>query len=122
MRGFLLRLLVSIAALWLTVLASQNLGIASIRMGYDSFWGLFWTVILLGIVNAVIAPILKLITLPLNCMTLGLVGLLINVFMFWLAASLVPGFHIHGFWAAVFGSLVMGLLNGILQTVVSTQG
>lgn len=118
MRGFLLRFIVNILALWLTGLLAQAL---NLRVQIETFWAAFSAVILLSVVNAVIAPILRLMTMPINCMTLGLIGVLINAFLFWIVGFIVPGFEVQGFWAAIFGSLVMGLLNGLLLSLLDDK-
>lgn len=72
----------------------------------------------LGIVNALIRPILLLLSLPLNLVTLGLFTLVINALMLWLTSALVPGFSIRGFWAAFFGSIVLSLISFILSRLI----
>jgi len=70
---------------------------------------------LLGIVNAIIRPILVFLTLPLTVLTLGLFLLVINGLMLWLVAALVKGFHVNGFWGAVFGSILISIVSWILS-------
>jgi putative membrane protein len=70
---------------------------------------------LLGIVNAIIKPILVLLTLPLTILTLGLFLLVINGLMLWLVSALVRGFHVSGFWGAVFGSILISLVSWLLS-------
>jgi len=70
---------------------------------------------LLGIVNVIIRPILVFLTLPLTVLTLGLFLLVINGLMLWLVAALVKGFHVNGFWGAVFGSLLISIVSWILS-------
>jgi putative membrane protein len=73
------------------------------------------TAIVLGLINAVIKPVLKLLTLPLTIMTLGLFSLVINALLIMLTAKLVPGFQVQGFlWALAF-SLVLALVNWVLS-------
>lgn len=67
--------------------------------------------LVLGFVNAVIKPILTLLTLPLTVLTLGLFYLVVNAAAFGLAASVVPGFAVASFWAALFGALVVSLVS-----------
>ena len=68
-------------------------------------------VLVLGLANAVIRPILVLLTLPITILTLGLFLWVVNALMLMLAAAVVPGFEVKGFKAALFGSLLLGLLN-----------
>lgn len=70
---------------------------------------------LLGIVNAILRPILVFFTLPLTLLTLGLFLLVINGSMLWLVAALVKGFHVNGFWGAIFGSILISIVSWILS-------
>lgn len=73
------------------------------------------TAVVLGLINAVIKPVLKLLTLPLTIMTLGLFSLALNALLIMLTAKLVPGFQVQGFlWALAF-SLVLALVNWFLS-------
>ena len=73
------------------------------------------TAVVLGLINAVIKPVLKLLTLPLTIMTLGLFSLVINALLIMLTAKLVPGFQVQGFlWALAF-SLVLAVVNWVLS-------
>lgn len=69
--------------------------------------------LILGIVNAVVRPILLLLTLPITIFTLGLFLLAINGFTFWLASEVSYGVHIHTFWAAFWGGLII-CITGVL--------
>lgn len=77
----------------------------------QSFYYALVVVIVLGLVNALIRPILILLTLPINILTLGLFTLVINGLMFWLVASILEGFTVTNFWAAFFGALVYALFS-----------
>jgi uncharacterized membrane protein YvlD (DUF360 family) len=69
---------------------------------------------ILGILNALVKPILVAVALPLVLLTLGFMLLIINAFLLMLTARLVPGFHIDGFWPAVGASVIISLLSMIL--------
>jgi putative membrane protein len=69
----------------------------------------------LGLVNAVVKPLMHLISLPITIITLGLFSLVINALSLMLAAWLVPGFSISGFWTAFFAAILLSLLNAILK-------
>ena len=71
--------------------------------------------LVLGFVNAVVRPLMVFLTLPLTVLSLGLFLLVINALMLWLVAALVPGIRVHGFWPALIGSLVLTLLNLIVD-------
>ncbi|MEW6047535.1 MAG: phage holin family protein [Bacillota bacterium] len=66
---------------------------------------------ILGLVNAFIRPLLIVLTLPINIVTLGLFTFVVNALMLWLTAGLVPGFNVHGFWAALWGSILLSLVS-----------
>lgn len=70
--------------------------------------------IVIGLVNATVGFILKLFTLPLTILTLGLFWLVINALMLQLASALVPGFFIAGFWSAFFGAIVLSIVSSLL--------
>jgi putative membrane protein len=67
--------------------------------------------LVLGFANAFIRPILVVLTLPITFLTLGLFIWVVNAFMLKLTAAFVPGFKVEGFWAAMVGSLLLGILN-----------
>jgi putative membrane protein len=74
------------------------------------FWTAVLVAIILGILNVTIGALLKLLTLPLSIVTFGFFWLVINALMFW-AASFIKGFHVAGFWAAFFGSLIVTVVS-----------
>jgi len=71
--------------------------------------------LILGLVNAFVRPVMILLTLPLTIVTLGLFLFVVNALMFWLVAALVPGFRITGFGAALLGSLLLTVLNILID-------
>ena len=73
--------------------------------------------LILGLINVLIRPLLLLLTLPINILTLGLFTLIINALMFWLASSVVKGFFVAGFWPAFWGALIMMLLGWVLNSL-----
>lgn len=74
--------------------------------------------VILGLVNAVIRPILVLLTLPITFVTLGLFLLIINALMIWLAGSITTGFIVNGFFPALVGSIVLSIVATVLNFVV----
>ena len=72
----------------------------------------------LGAVNLVLKPLVSLLTLPVTILTLGLFSLVINALMFGLAAWLVPGFGVDGFWAAFWGALLFSLLSAAVSALL----
>jgi putative membrane protein len=74
--------------------------------------------LVLGLVNAVIRPILVLLTLPVTILTLGLFIFVINGLLFWGVASLLEGFHVGGFWSGFFGAIVFSIISFVLSALV----
>lgn len=72
----------------------------------------------LGFVNAVVRPLMVLLTLPFTILTFGLFLLVVNALMLWLVAVLVPGIRIQGFGSALLGSLVLTLLNLAVELLI----
>ncbi|HHY48054.1 MAG TPA: phage holin family protein [Firmicutes bacterium] len=71
--------------------------------------------IVLGLANAIIRPVLVLLSLPIQIITLGLFTLVINALMLLLAARIVAGFEIYGFWPAFWGAIVLSIVSGVLS-------
>ena len=80
-----------------------------------SFTAALVTAFVLGIINAFIKPILLILTLPITIVTLGLFALVINALMVILAAKIVPGFKVDGFFWALIFSMVLAVINFFLQ-------
>src|SRR5664280_175761 len=98
MKGLLLRWVIGAAALYLTAMLARALKIGIELTGVAPA---LIAVVVLAIVNALIRPLLVILTLPLNCLTLGLFTLVINALMFWLAGSVIHGFRVDNLWAAL---------------------
>jgi putative membrane protein len=77
---------------------------------FQSFWAALVTSLILGLLNALIRPLVLLLTLPINFLTLGLFTLIINAFIFWLAGTIVKGFEITNFTTAFWGALVYAII------------
>jgi len=86
------------------------------------FFSAFFTAAILGILNAFFRPILIVLTLPINIMTLGLFTFIINAMMLKMASGLISGFEIYGFWPALFGSLVISIVSWVLNSLVNEKG
>jgi len=115
MFGFLLRWSINLLALVSAGIMIDGIVIRSIGMGVAAAG-------ILGVVNAVIRPLVLLLTLPINVLTLGLFTLVINAGMLMLTAALVPGFVIETFAAAVLGALVVSVISFILNMFVGGDG
>lgn len=107
MGGFLLRWLVVAIALGVTayVLPGVHVG---------SFGSLVVAALVLGLINAIVKPVLVILTLPLTILTLGIFYLILNALLFWLASAIVPGFRVDGFGWALLGALIVGLISMLL--------
>ena len=86
-------------------------------VSFQSFWSVLITSLIFGIINAVIRPIMILLTLPINILTLGLFTLIINALMFWLASTIVKGFEVSGFWSAFLGALIYWIIVTIINFI-----
>lgn len=106
---FIIRLIINILAILIISYLFPGL------IWVDTFWAALAAAFLLGIVNAIIRPILVLFTLPITLVTLGLFLLVINGLMLWLVSVLVSGFHVSGFWGAVLGSILISIVSWIFS-------
>jgi len=84
----------------------------------DNMVALLLAAVVLGLINATIRPIVVILSLPLNVLTLGLLTLLINGAMLSLAAVVVPGFSIATFWTAVWGAILLSVLSFLLDALL----
>jgi len=74
--------------------------------------------LVLGLVNAIVRPVLVLLTLPATILTLGLFIFVLNGLLFWMVGSFIEGFHVAGFWAGVFGAIVFSLVSWLLSSLL----
>src|SRR5262249_61069805 len=117
MRGLLIRWIITALALWLT--ATIVPGLVTIK----SAGAAIIAALVLGLVNAIVRPILLLLTLPFTIVTLGLFIFILNAAMFGLAALIAgKGFEVHGFWGALVGSLLVSLISLVLNMMVGETG
>lgn len=84
----------------------------------DSFVTALLVAVVLGLINTLIRPVLVLLTLPVTVLTLGLFIFVINGLLFWAVGSFMPGFHVAGFWAGVFGAIVYSLISWALSSLL----
>ncbi len=71
--------------------------------------------VVIGLVNSFVRPVLRLLTLPLNFLTLGLFSFVVNGASLWVASLVSPGFVVQGFWSAIFGALLLSAVNTFLS-------
>ncbi|MDP9604019.1 phage holin family protein [Variovorax sp. NFACC27] len=86
---------------------------------FDSTGALIVSALLLGLANAIVKPLLIVLTLPLTLVTFGLFLLVINALMILLVAALVKGFRVSGFWTALFASIFISLLSILIGSLVT---
>jgi len=86
-----------------------------------NFWAALFAAIVIGLVNAILRPVLKVLSLPLTILTLGLFSLVINALMFWLASKLVPGFDVAGFGPAFWGALLFWLVSWATNSLLAEK-
>jgi putative membrane protein len=115
MNGFLLRLAITALGLW--VASALVPGVAISGAGT-----LLLAALLLGIVNAVIRPIALILTIPFTLITLGLFILVVNAAMFGLVAAMLDGFRLSGFWAALFGALMVSITSWLASAFIGPRG
>lgn len=115
MRGLFVRWLVLTAAILFASYVVTGIQVSG-------FFSAFFAAAILGILNAFFRPIVLVLTLPINILTLGLFTFVINALMLKMASGVIPGFYVHGFWSAVVGSLIISLANWFLSSVVSDHG
>ena len=113
---FIVRLLINAAALWVAIRF-----VPGIRFAGDEIT-LLLVALVFGLLNAIIRPILILLSLPILILTLGLFTFVLNALMLWLtswlSAKLGLGFHVDGFWPAFLGALVVTVVSAVLSLLV----
>ncbi|KIX11491.1 phage holin family protein [Dethiosulfatarculus sandiegensis] len=115
MRGIIFRWIISAGGLLLVSYLFDGIKVASVG------WA-FIAAIFLGIFNAMIRPVVFLLTLPINVLTMGLFTLVINGLMLFLTGKLLAGFSVEGFWSAVGGALVLSLISLFANSSVNENG
>src|SRR3989344_230216 len=90
-------------------------------ISFDRWQTLIVAALVIGIINTLIKPIAHVITLPITILTLGVFALIINTAMLALAARIVPGFPIVGFWSAFFGAIILSLVSTFLQSMIQAD-
>ena len=111
---------------WLLLSWAGNaivLGLTGWLLGGVTFHGSAWTVIVaaavFGILNTILKPLLKLLTFPFAIVTLGIAWFFVSMFMLWLTVIIVPKFDIHGFWNYVWATVIIWVLNMIVDRILS---
>ena len=110
---FLLRLLINAAALWVAIQLVDGIE------HRGSWWALLFVALVFGLLNASIRPLLKLLSLPIIILTLGLFIFVINALMLlltgWVSGQLNLGFYVNGFWDAFVGGFIISVVSFLLS-------
>ena len=88
----------------------------------NGFFSAFFAAAILGVLNVFFRPILLILTLPINILTLGFFTFIINAVLLKMASSVISGFEVHGFWSAVFGGLIISVVSWLLNSFINDQG
>ena len=115
MKGLFIRWLMLTLAIMAAAYVLDGIQVAGV-------FSAFFAAAILGILNALLRPILLLITLPLNILTLGLFTFVINALMLMMVSGVIGGFQVHGFWWAVVGSLIISAVSWLLTSLVNDKG
>ena len=115
MKGILVRWLILTAAIMVCSYLLEGIHVSG-------FLSAFFAAAMLGVLNAFFRPILIILTLPINILTLGLFTFVINALMLKMASGVISGFDVRGFWTAVLGSLVISIVSWLLSSFISEQG
>ncbi len=108
---FVIRWVINALLLMLIPYIVPNVSVAS-------FYTAMVTALVLALFNAIIKPILMILTLPINILTLGLFTLIINGLLFWFISSFVKGFDVLGFWPAFWAALVYSIFSILISWLV----
>lgn len=115
--------LVGILVAWLVTSVSLFI-ISKLPTGVeiDTFGKALWSAVVFGILNAVLYPVLFILTLPINFLTLGLFSIVLNAIIFGLAAWLVSGFRLRwGVWSALIGGVALGIINSLIYQLLGVM-
>lgn len=88
----------------------------------SGFWSALFTAAILGILNAFFRPIILILTLPINILTMGLFTFVINALLLMMASSISSGFNVAGFWSAVFGALLISVVSWLVNGFIGERG
>lgn len=97
----------------LALVANLHIGVS-----YSSISALVIATIVISLVNSIIRPVALLLTLPINCLTLGLFGMIVNAALFYFAGNAVKGFHVDWPWGALLGPMLMSFVGAILNNLL----
>jgi len=82
---------------------------------HGSAWTLIWSALVFGVLNTILKPVLKLLTLPFAILTLGIAWFFVSLFMLWLTQWIIGGFEINGFWNYVWATIIVWIVNLVVD-------
>jgi putative membrane protein len=119
--GFLIRLVITAIALWVTTLIVPGVRVGG-ESGANTALTLIAVALIFGVVNAVLKPVIKVFGCVFYLLTLGLFALVVNALLFlltdWIARGLDLPFRVDGFWAAFWGAIVMAVVSWLISVAV----
>ena len=115
MKGIFIRWLILTAAIMVASYVIDGIQV-------KGFFTALFAAAILGILNAFFRPILIILTLPINILSLGLFTFIINAMLLKMASGVISGFEVYGFWSAIFGSLLISLVSWALSSFINEQG
>ena len=120
--AFLVRVLINGVAIWLATLILPGLEIVGGDGGWQNVGIILLIALVFGIVNAIVKPIVAILSIPLYILTLGLFTLVVNALMLLLTSAVADSvgldFHVDGFWTALWGSIVISIASIILEAIL----
>ncbi|MBS3732778.1 MAG: phage holin family protein [Desulfobacterales bacterium] len=117
---FIHNLLPVLVAKWLILTAAVMLAAYIIEdIHVSGFLSAFFAAAAIGVLNLFFRPVLLVLTLPINIMTLGLFTFVINALMLKIASGIIPGFSVAGFWSTVFGAIVISVVSWALNSLLA---
>ena len=88
----------------------------------SGFWSALFAAAVLGILNAFFRPIILILTLPINILTMGLFTFVINALLLMMASGIISGFNVAGFWSAVFDALLISVVSWLINGFIGERG
>jgi len=121
MKNFIVKTLANAGALGVAIWLIKNITLTGDSTGHKALT-LILVALVFGVVNWLVKPVVKVLSFPLFILTLGLITLVVNALMLlltsWLASRLDLDFHVHGFWAALVGGLIVAVVSWALHVVL----
>ena len=125
--NWIVRWIVGAVALYLTVFSWSYVQPLAPFLGgkrglvLDGAIGAFFAIAVVTLVNAFVGPLLRLLAAPLNCLTMGLMRFVVNALLFWIAGSLGLGLSVQGFLPALYGSVALSSISGVLDLLIPKE-